>query len=339
MGVNVPLRWRPMQPKDVQECVQIVANDPVLAARYGDAIKYLGAAWIRVLDHEAKNATVCEGLLGSKTVICALGVSLFVSGDFLSELKRPPLFWIGPELARRLARGQSPLISDKQLKEFNTCGGLNLVSWEGCFRQEFENSAEAHRGMINTFIEMHRGFLWKEVLAVQMENTERLEWTIKTGGLLWNPEAARYTDLGGLNPEEIVRKPHVVGITRDIETSRNKDWRGRGSWIGAVFDYEPPCLGFSHSEQKLLKAALTGDSTDQALAATLDVSIPTVKKMWVSIYRRVADELPRIIPDSARVGAGVPERGHEKKRRLLAYLREHPEELRPHSHKARRQRR
>lgn len=330
---NVPLRWRPMQPRDVCECVQIVANHSVLAGRYGDAIKYLGPAWTRLFDYQAKNATVCEAQVGTNPVICALGISLYVTDDFVRELKTPPLFWIGPELARRLARGESPAISDKELREFNSSGGLNLVTWEGCFRQDFENNAEAHRGMINTFIEMHRGFLWKELIAVQMENADRLDWIAKTGGLLWNPAAAEYADPPVLGREELVRTPHVVGITRDIEMSRNKNWSGRGSWIGVLFEYEPPRLGFSRSEQELLMAALAGDSTDPALAATLDVSIPTIKKMWASIYRRVADVLPGIIPDSARVGAGVAERGHEKRRHLLAYVREHPEELRPYLHK------
>ncbi len=333
----MPLRWRRMERMDVRECVQVVANHPVLSARYGEAIKYLGPSWIRLLDYEATNATVCESLVGSKPVICALGISLFVTDEFMRELKSPPLFWIGPELARRLACGDSPVISDKQLREFNSCGGLNVVAWEGCFHEEFENSAEAHRGMINAFIELHRGFLWKEVISAQLENSERLEWTVKTGGFLWNSATAQYTDLAGLDPEEIVRKPHIVGVTREIEMSRNKAWRGRGSWIGSVFEYEPPRLSFSRSEQKLLLAALAGDSTDQALAAPLDVSIATVKKMWVSIYRRVADGLPEIIPDSARVGAGAPERGHEKRRPLLAYLREHPEELRPYAHRVRHQ--
>ena len=33
------------------------------------------------------------------------------------------------------------------------------------------------------------------------------------------------------------------------------------------------------------------------------------------------------------MGNGTPERGKGKKQRLLSYLREHPEELRPHSPK------
>jgi hypothetical protein len=46
--------------------------------------------------------------------IMGVGVSAFVSHDFLVELKTPPFFWAGPELAKRVLRGESPLLSDKQ---------------------------------------------------------------------------------------------------------------------------------------------------------------------------------------------------------------------------------
>ena len=75
----------------------------------------------------------------------------------------------------------------------------------------------------------------------------------------------------------------MVGITRDLELKRQRDWGG--SWVGALFDYHPPMLGFNRSEQRLLSCALPG-ATDEQLAETLGTSLPTVKKMWISIYRR-----------------------------------------------------
>ncbi len=67
--------------------------------------------------------------------------------------------------------------------------------------------------------------------------------------------------------------------------------------------------------------------TNSALARELNVSLPTVKKMWLSIYDRVAARIPEwMAEDSQSAGS---KRGKEKKRRLLAYLQDHPEELRP----------
>lgn len=78
-------------------------------------------------------------------------------------------------------------------------------------------------------------------------------------------------------------------------------------------------------------ATIDLEETDLELGAALGVSVPTIKKMWASIYRRVADNRPEIIAENAHPPVEAQSRGKEKRRRLLAYLREHPEELRPYS--------
>jgi hypothetical protein len=66
--------------------------------------------------------------------------------------------------------------------------------------------------------------------------------------------------------------------------------------------------------------------TDDDITNESDISSSGVKKCWQSIYTRVGLRLPELLPDDCYNGGG---RGVEKKRRLLAYLRSHPEELRP----------
>jgi DNA-binding NarL/FixJ family response regulator len=100
-----------------------------------------------------------------------------------------------------------------------------------------------------------------------------------------------------------------------------------GSWVGSLFVYQPPQFDFRPSEQRLLLAALQG-GTDDSLAETLGVSLSAVKKTWRTTYSRVTAKSPGLIPDQVPEEL-TSERGKEKKQRLLAYLREHPEELRP----------
>jgi len=100
-----------------------------------------------------------------------------------------------------------------------------------------------------------------------------------------------------------------------------------GSWAFGLFVYEQPQCGFRRSEQRLLISALEG-GTDQELADALEISLSAVKKMWRSIYDRVGACLPKLLPHS-KTDLEPSERGHEKRRRLLAYLRDHPQELRP----------
>ena len=142
------LQHRPMQLKDVAECAEIIATHPVIGPRYGSAISDLRPAWLRLLECEAKVAKVIEEVEGTRATICFVGVSVFVGDDFVRELKTPPLFWFGPELARRIMRGDSPLLSDRQVREANSCGGLNTVTWEGCIRPGYESHTEVYRKIL-----------------------------------------------------------------------------------------------------------------------------------------------------------------------------------------------
>jgi hypothetical protein len=322
----VALQHRPMRPKDVAECARIIAMHPVIGPRYGSAIADLRPAWLRLLKSEAKRAVVIEEVNRSHATICFVGVSVFVGDDFVRELKTPPLLWFGPQLAKRIMRGDSPLLSDRQVREANACGGLTMITWEGCIRPDFEKHSEIHRMILSTFIEEHRGYLWQEVIASQLESVERLQWTIKTGGLLWNPKCGQYIESFKINPREIIRKPHIVGVTRKIDQSRP------GSWVGALFDYHPPQIGFSRGEQRLLLSALSG-RTDEELSNDLGTSFSTIKNTWRSIYNRTTSCFPGLFLDHSQADVRISERGKEKRRHLLAYLRDHPEELRPVSQK------
>ncbi len=319
-----------MQPNDVREAAEIIAKHPVIGPRYGSTIADLPAAWLHLLDCEAGLAYVHHAEEGSRVPICFVGVSVIVNDDFVRDLKTPPHSWVGPELTKRILSGDFPVLSERQLREANSRGGLNLLVWEGCAHRDFESDPELYRSVMDGFVHVHRGYLWKEVIASQMESAERLHWTMKTGGLLWDAAADRYVDSLDDDAEAIIRKPHVVGVRRK-ELLERPDLSA-ASWVGCLFDYHPPILGFNHSEQRVLAAALTG-ATDEQLSSTLRTSVPAIKKTWTSIYRRVADHLPDLVRDALQSHAGGAPRGREKRRELLAYLREHPEELRPVSRK------
>jgi hypothetical protein len=320
-----------MHPEDIPECVGIIANHPVIGPRYGSTIGSLPEAWFHLLQSEAKVAVVVQAGESPRAPICLAVVTAIVQDDFLLEMKTPPHFWVGPELTRRIATGQSPLLTGKQLRDANSRHGLNLVCWEGCIHQENETDVKVHRYMMASFIQEHRGYLWKEVISAQSWTVEHLDFIFRTGGRLWDPLAGGYTAIFRGDAGQIVSKPHLMGITRELELQKRHGWEG--SWIGAMFDYHVPILGFSSSEQRLLTSALSGE-TDEQLAGTLGTSLATVKKIWVSIYNRIEDGQPGLIPErllQTDTSAGI--RGKEKRRGLLSYLRDHPEELRPYSRK------
>ncbi len=331
-NIAVPLRWRPMQPADVDQCAAIVAAHPVIGPRYGADIEDLGRAWHRLLGAAAINSAVFERLDRKRPEIVGLGFAVFVRDQFVREIKTPPLVWIGPELTRRVTGGDSPVLTDDEVRDANSGTGLSEIVWAGTAIPEFEQTRDFYHLLVGAYVEAHRGFLLNELISAQAESVEQLLGGVEAGGLYWNPARRNYEKAPPEPPGIFVARPHLVGITREIELAR------RGSWVSTLFDYRPPRFGFSRGEQQLLLTALTSfHGTDQELAGALHLSVPTVKKMWGSIYRRVADCDPELVPDSMLAESGTRERGREKRRSLLAYLREHSEELRLHSPKLLRQ--
>ena len=94
------IHCRPMLPKDVRECVEILAVHPVVAPRYGDSIDQLRPAWLRLLGCEAFRSMIFEESEWRQSPNWWGPGSVHLSPmDFIRELKTPPFFWIGPELA------------------------------------------------------------------------------------------------------------------------------------------------------------------------------------------------------------------------------------------------
>jgi DNA-binding CsgD family transcriptional regulator len=321
----MPVRYRPMERRDVSECVQIVAAHPIVSARYDNLITHLKPIWLRLLASGSfAGAAVLEEETDKGIRMPGMGASVFVSDDFVREVKAHPHLWIGPELVRRIRRGDSPVLSPSQVRKANSAGGLNVMVWQGCVRMEDNQRSDVWYELTSAFLELHRGFLLKEVIA-QAESAEHLLGMRNTGALRWSAVARRYT---GLKGDEDVHKmlavPHVFGLTREVTVTK------LGSWGGSLFLYQPPQFVFSPSEQRLLLCGL-GGGTDEQIAGQLHVSLDAVRKTWRSIYERAGARLPFVA--NSQQDRRASERGKQKKHLLLAYLREHPEELRPISRK------
>lgn len=317
------IRYRPMRLSDIPECVRCVASNPTLAARYGNGISDLGVLLRRLLANEwFFNHKIFEELSDHKVKLCGIGFSVFVSDQFLTEAKTLPMFWLGPEIARRVAHGASPLLTEKQVAEANSGAGLNVVVCQTGLDPEHLEDPAAHVVAATAFIEDHRGFCLNETV-VQAESAGHLAGVLNFGALLFSPSDGRYRDVAQPNYQQIAMQPHLVGTTRKMAA------RHQGSWIASIYLYQQPQLGFSRSEQRLLSAAL-GGATDEQLGVMLDISLSAVKKTWRSICARVAAGLPGMIPGTQSEDPFSQDRGKEKKRHLIAYLRDRPEELRPY---------
>ena len=315
------IRCRAMRPKDVAGAAAILASHPVIAARYQNSTDQLHSAWLQLLGCEAFGGIVVEEFEGDTPRLFAAAASVFTTHKFVQELKAPPFFWIGPELARRVTYGESPLLSDREVAAANADGGLNLVLWQLCIDAKDTRRDEVRTQVSAAFFDMHRGFRLKEFIGLQATVLEEPGWTMDGGAFFLSPTDGSYINTFDMSPDKVLATPHVFGLTRELA-------HGRMSWISSLFHYDPPQIGFSRSEQKLLSAALRG-GTDEELSDELVISLSAVKKAWSSVYDRAAEHLPDSILAVEEEERRNGDRGKQKKQRLLAYLREHPEELRP----------
>jgi hypothetical protein len=324
------VRYRPMRQNDICQCVEHLAVHPVLGPRYGKLIEELPSAIRRALGYEHKSFLVFEEFHGGNTRFVGAGMAVFVTDDFLREAKITPYFWIGPELVKRINGGQSPILTDSEVRNANSTAELNLMVWHNTCHPQEVMRPEVATIVMTAFEESHRGFQLREIFS-QADSVEQLRGQQYAGGLYFNRLKGCYAAFPDVDASNFSDEPRNVGITRKLALER------AGSWLGSIFIYGRPQFGFSLGEQRLLLSALNRGGTDEELSKDLGISVSAVKQTWRLIYDKVAACQPEFLADRSRGDTQLRSRGREKKGRLVDYLRGHPEELRPVSRKLLRQ--
>ena len=313
------LRRRPMLPHDAQPCAELVAAHSLESERYGELQEQLSWVWKNCLRSRSLITVVLEDMESGKPSLQGFGVSAFVTDEFTYSCKMPSMRWIGPELVRCLMRGESPVLDPNEIRDANSTGGLNLASWASILCPQNESDrTQVQVELMTAFMQEHSGFKLKEIIGQQNERI-MMEVVSNSGGLFWNCAKQRYVEVHNFDVKEVLQHPFILGATP--ETARE-----HLSWTTTLFQYTPPRMFPKPTEQRLLSAAIRG-LKDEELSCELGVSLSFIKKTWSSIYNRAAETLPELNLDIAT--GSIPQRGREKKQRVLSYLREHAEELRP----------
>ncbi len=240
------------------------------------------------------------------------GGSLFVAPMTLAEARQS----IAPGIAARVTAaalaGNSPGLTTAQICRANAREGLHLLGLHYALSRALDaGSAWLVRAKaIEAYHAAFEGYRLQEIL-IEAYGEERCR-VMQAGGFCLR------SDYG--NTVTGAQHPSLFGVTREEALA------DEGSVIASLFAYTPPRFGFKPGEQEMLCRALTGE-TDGELAANLCVSPCTIKTRWRTIYDRVQCACPGLLP--ATTPHGEQHRGTEKRRRLLTYLRHHPEEMRP----------
>lgn len=311
--------YRPATVEDVEDCFHLLPAGfrcgPELRSRLPD----LWRQWLR--DGDLQMTALEDGERPAGQRLVAFGSSAFITDSFAAELRAGQL---PPSPATHLAQchlaGKSPILHTEAVRRANSGIGLNVLVLHIGWDESVLTPAEARwvkSKLIEAFFFTHGGYQIKELLQ-EVYSEEEMHRALAAGALL-RTDYSRFFD-NGLLPVPPPLRPYLIGTSR----AEAQD----GSNIAPVFFYTPPRIFFKPWEQDLLRRALLG-KCDVGIAEDLHVSPSAIQKRWHSIYERATAVAPELFPSAAMTGQWSQTRGAEKRRHLLAYLRHHPEELRP----------
>ncbi|MDE2126871.1 MAG: response regulator transcription factor [Armatimonadetes bacterium] len=244
--------------------------------------------------------------------------AVFVSDEFVAWFRQGQPPCLNRHAAHPPTECSPAILNGAGVDRANASSGLNgLVThwvWDTVHYSPVD-SLYIRTLLMDRFLELHAGFNVRQIL-IETVGTEGYERCSAVGFDLLNDYSKWFTNHPKPNPE---MHPYVFEAVR--ERILGKD----GAAICRPFLYTPPRFGFDRDDQALLLHARQGLS-DEELAEALFISLAAVKKRWTNIYRRVSDIDNKLLPYQT---AGV--RGTEKRRRLMRYLRDHPEELRAYA--------
>jgi hypothetical protein len=250
----------------------------------------------------------------------AFGLSAFLSDDCVgAQIASPrPYFWM-ELLARALQeKHTSDLLSLHELAEANAGDGCNLFPFLWIQRPTDVSTPEGARLVtraMNLLLDDFKGFNLKSILK---EAAREQQEAFTRGGL---------KEIGPCcsGPGASASNRLLLGLARD--EARQDSF---GTALSLLFVSARPRCGFTRAEQRILLYALD-DMNDKEIADHLGITLHGVNMRWRAIYKRIEH-----VPDIAALvysdsnGANGKGFGTQKRRRVVSYVRSHPEELRPY---------
>ncbi|MCG2645268.1 MULTISPECIES: helix-turn-helix transcriptional regulator [Bradyrhizobium] len=280
---------------------------------------------MRLISEEVLRGAAVEylGQPSRVPVLVAFGLTGFLSNALAAQYLAGPYPHLELDLLHQAdqSRGSGPFLSDEDIAKANAGEGLTAfpLLWLQRTNDPKEPEAQAlQMASQQSFLRIHRGYRLARILK---ETTADRAEAFRAGGFQERhrfPVGTPLPVLGGMLKQE-----HVVFEARrsDFESVLP------GSTVSYLFLYSPPRCGFTQFERQVLERA--ADSlTDEEIALALGIRPGAVALRWRSIYARVTKHVPAWF--DAHASPGSMSRGREKRRRVISFVTEHPEELRPY---------
>jgi hypothetical protein len=316
-------RIRPLVAGDAKHAADWIVRDFPVPPRLADDLAPLLA---RLLATEVLRGAAVEYLYASslRLTLAAFGLTSFLNESYATQYLAAPFPHLELALLHKAyeSGGAGQFLSLDQVAKAN--GGEGLTAFPLLWLQRSVDPLDPEAQALQlasqqSFTSIHRGYRLLRILKVT--TADRTE-VYRAGGFrerhripVGTPVALSKATLG---------QEHVV-----FEANR-KDFDGRlpGSSISHIFVYREPRCGFTRFEQQVLERAVE-HHTDEEIAASLNVSPAAVTLRWRSIYARIEKSVPLALRSGPNSSSAT--RGKEKRRKVVAFVDMHPEEIRPYA--------
>ncbi|MEO8805121.1 MAG: hypothetical protein ABI433_03510 [Burkholderiaceae bacterium] len=310
------LRHRPSTRADIAECMGLL---PAWLALDEPTRAQLPELWLRLVDEPSVQSSVTEDLArpaGSR--ILSWGVSMCLAPGLVAELglDAAPEPYVVRRVYRALLDRRFQSMSDREMGQANAAADLRLLAMHFDMKGSDLNDPLMQSLMVMGAESFRVGLSGYNTRSIYYENSEFNEPWMLTTGFLHRPHAREAPQTAA--PGDTMR---YYRVTRDEALATTP-----GSTVRHIFEHHTPMFRLSASQRRLLWLSLFDDN-DDALEQRLGVSMHGLKKLWRGIYERIQDQQPDFFGEAS--GDDDGKRGREKRRQVLAYVRQRPEELRP----------
>jgi hypothetical protein len=313
------LRTRPLRAHDLPECLKLL---PPYLSFDAAGRERVARWWAQEVDSPGMISGVMEDMaLPPGQRIQGWGVSIIAPAALVErfELLGTPRAHLTQRAYHALTEGGVALLDDREIARQNARGELVLLVLHFTLQRGNADFTDPYAQKVialanDGFRAFHDGYQWRTMVFENSAATTAV--AVQSG---FHP--TRFADEDTLDGLPLAQRPALFVLTRE-QARRTMP----GSPARNAFEWQPPHFRFNAAQRRLLTNALF-DENDEALMALLGVSTHGLKKLWRGIYERIDDVEPEFFGDAGAADDG--KRGPEKRRQVLAYVRQRLEELRP----------
>jgi hypothetical protein len=314
--VNDQLNRRGIEKADLRECL-LLQPARLGAERIG--VKRALRAWATILDDgDACVASLVEKITPGSSEIVGFGLAVFVTSTFADATLANPQRGLNATIIESIDAGKSVIPPYRYLQAANASASLDHVvmySTEKSVSLDPNELGLVRNHLARAYLESLVGYRLRRMLyeIVDEDEFEKLK------------------SYRGIRIVKRLSKLNSSGIStlstgdRALCEATAESFSHDPASVAArpFIDRSMPILDFSPSQKRLLIAALRG-AENAELADSLCRTPAAIKRTWAGIFEKCVRHHPGLLP--ANDGSL---RGQQKRHKVMAYIREHPEEIRP----------